>query len=176
MLGSSLGTFFGVFFVVTSCFFLVTKKRESEELDEFFVDQVPGSPTRFSYEELRVMTSNFNDKLEEGGFGTVFHGTLSDGTKVAVKRLNGFGHVKKSFLAEVETIGNIHHVNLARSVGFCAEKSYRLLVYEYMSNGSMDKWIFQRHQELKLGWQSRKKIIMDRAKGLTYLHEEFVSD
>ncbi|KAF5949215.1 hypothetical protein HYC85_015172 [Camellia sinensis] len=80
MLGSSLGTFFGVFFVVTSCFFLLTKKRESEKLDEFFVDQVPGSPTRFSYEELRVMTSNFNDKLREGGFGMVFHGTLSDGT------------------------------------------------------------------------------------------------
>ncbi|THG03019.1 hypothetical protein TEA_013149 [Camellia sinensis var. sinensis] len=172
MLGSSLGTFFGVFFVVTSCFFVLTKKQESEELDEFFVDQVPGSPTRLSYEELRVMTSNFNDKLGEGGFGTVFHGTLSDGTKVAVKRLNGFGHVKQSFLAEVETIGNIHHVNLVRLVGFCAEKSYRLLVYEYMSNGSMDKWIFQRHQELTLGWQSRKKIIMDIAKGLTYLHEE----
>ncbi|CAL5342872.1 unnamed protein product [Camellia sinensis] len=115
---------------------------------------------------------NFNDKLGEGGFGMVFHGTLSDGTKVVVKHLNGFGHVKKSFLAEVETIGNIHHVNLVRLVGFCAEKSYRLLVYEYMSNGSMDKWIFQRHQELTLGWQSRKKIIMDIAKGLTYLHEE----
>ncbi|GMP67679.1 hypothetical protein CsSME_00027588 [Camellia sinensis var. sinensis] len=118
------------------------------------------------------MTSNFNDKLREGGFGTVFHGTLSDGTKVAVKRLNGFGHVKKSFFAEVETIGNIHHVNLVRLVGFCVEKSYRLLVYEYMSNGSMDKWIFQRHQELTPGWQSRKMIIMDIAKGLTYLHEE----
>ncbi|KAL7185269.1 hypothetical protein ACSBR2_027239 [Camellia fascicularis] len=145
-LGSSLRTFFGEFFVVSSCFFLLTKKRESEELDEFFVDQVLGSPTRVSYEELRVMTSNFNDKLGEGGFGTVFHRTLSD--------------------------GNIHHVNLVRLVGFCAEKSYRVLVYEYMSNGSMDKWIFQRHQEMTLGWKSRKKIIMDIAKGLTYLHEE----
>ncbi|KAL7185271.1 hypothetical protein ACSBR2_027241 [Camellia fascicularis] len=95
-----------------------------------------------------------------------------DGTKVAVKHLNGFGQVKKSFLAEVETIGSIHQVNLVRLIGFCAEKSYRLLVYEYISNGSLDTWIFQRHQEQTLGWQSRKKIIMDIAKRLTYLHEK----
>ncbi|THG03779.1 hypothetical protein TEA_027250 [Camellia sinensis var. sinensis] len=172
IMGSSLGAFFVLFFVVASCIFFFKKKQESEDFDEFFVDQVPGMPTRFSYEELRAMTSNFNDKLGEGGFGSVFQGTLSDGTKVAVKRLNGFGQVKKSFLAEVETISSIHQVNLVRLIGFCAEKSYRLLVYEYMSHGSLDTWIFQRHQEQTLGWQSRKKIIMDIAKGLAYLHEE----
>ncbi|KAL7185285.1 hypothetical protein ACSBR2_027252 [Camellia fascicularis] len=172
ILGSNLGAFFVVFFVVASCIFYFKKKQESEDFDEFFVDQVPGIPTRFSYEELRAMTSYFNDKLGEGGFGSVFQGTLSNGTKVAVKRLNGFGQVKKSFLAEVETIGSIHHANLVRLIGFCAKKSYRLLVYEYMSNGSLDTWIFQRHQELTLGWQSRRNIILDIAKGLTYLHEE----
>ncbi|XP_028073400.1 G-type lectin S-receptor-like serine/threonine-protein kinase SD2-5 [Camellia sinensis] len=129
-------------------------------------------PIRFSYKDLRAMTCNFNDKLGEGGFESVFQGKLSDGTKIAVKCLNGFGHVKNSFLAEVETIGSIHHVNLMRLIGFCAEKSHRLLVYEYMSNGSLDTWIFHRHQDLTLGWQSRKKIIMAIAKGLTYLHEE----
>ncbi|CAL5342876.1 unnamed protein product [Camellia sinensis] len=172
ILGSSLGAFFGVFFVVASCIFLFKKKQESGDFDEFSVDQVPGTSIRFSYEELRAMTNNFNDKLGEGGFGSVFQGILNDGTKVAVKRLNGFGQVKKSYLAEVETIGSIHHVNLVRLIGFCAEKSYRLLIYEYMSNGSLDTWIFQRHQQQTLGWQSRKKIIMDIAKGLTYLHEE----
>ncbi|KAF5949199.1 hypothetical protein HYC85_015156 [Camellia sinensis] len=171
IMGSSLGAFFVLFFVVASCIFFFIKKQESEDFDEFFVDQVPGMP-RFSYEELRAMTSNFNAKLGEGGFGSVFQGTLSDGTKVAVKHLNGFGQVKKSILAEVETIGSIHQVNLVRLIGFCAEKSYRLLVYEYMSNGSLDTWIFQRHQEQTLAWQSRKKIIMDIAKGLTYLQEE----
>ncbi|KAL7186553.1 hypothetical protein ACSBR2_028312 [Camellia fascicularis] len=59
-----------------------------------------------------------------------------------------------------------------RLIGFCAQKSHKLLVYEYMPNGSLDKWIFQRNQELILGWQSRRKIIMDIAKGLAYLHEE----
>ncbi|CAL5343088.1 unnamed protein product [Camellia sinensis] len=172
ILGSSLGAFVVVFFMVASCLYLFRNKGESEEFDEFNVEQVPGMPTRFSYEDLRAMTSNFNNKLGEGGFGTVFEGTLKDGTKVAVKLLNGFGQVKKSFLAEVETIGSIHHVNLVRLIGFCAEKSYRLLVYEYMPNGSLDTWIFHRHQEFTLGWQSRKKIIMDIAKGLTYLHED----
>ncbi|XP_028091857.1 G-type lectin S-receptor-like serine/threonine-protein kinase SD2-5 [Camellia sinensis] len=129
-------------------------------------------PTRFSYKDLRAMTCNFNNQLGKGGFGSVFQRKLSDGAKIAVKRLNGFDHIKKSFLAEVETIGNIHHVNLVRLMGFCAEKSYRILVYEYMSNGSLDTWIFHRHQDCTLGWQSRKKIITNIAKGLTYLHEE----
>ncbi|XP_028075012.1 G-type lectin S-receptor-like serine/threonine-protein kinase SD2-5 [Camellia sinensis] len=118
------------------------------------------------------MTCNFNDEIGKGGFGSVFQGKLSNGTKIAVKHLNGFDHVKKSFLAEVKTIGSIHHVNLVRLIGFCAEKSYRLLVYEYMSSGSLDTWIFHRHKDRTLGWQYRKKIIMDIAKGLTYLHEE----
>ncbi|XP_028070118.1 G-type lectin S-receptor-like serine/threonine-protein kinase SD2-5 [Camellia sinensis] len=129
-------------------------------------------PVRLSNEELSVMTSNFNNKLGKGGFGLVFQETLSDGTKIAVKHLNGFGQVKKSFLVEVEPIGSTHHVNLVRLIGFCAQKSYKLLVYEYMSNECLDTWIFHRHQELTLGWQSRKKIIMDIANGLNYLHED----
>ncbi|CAN4103171.1 unnamed protein product [Withania somnifera] len=118
-------------------------------------------PSRFSYEELTVMTENFSEKLGEGAFGSVFEGTTSDGTKIAVKRLQGFGNVKKSFLAEVATIGSIQHVNLIRLVGFCAEKSHRLLVYEYMANGSLDRWIFHGKREKSLTWD-----------GLAYLHED----
>ncbi|CAL5403903.1 unnamed protein product [Camellia sinensis] len=139
ILGSSFGAFFGVFFVVASCIFLFKKKREFDDFDEFFVDQVPRMPTRFSYKELRAVTNNFNHKLGKGGFGSVFHGTLSDGTNIVVRGLNGFD---------------------------------QLLVCEYMSNGSLDKWIFQRHQELTLRLQSRRNIIMDIAKGLAYLHED----
>ncbi|KAL7185257.1 hypothetical protein ACSBR2_027227 [Camellia fascicularis] len=107
----------------------------------------PSSPTDSSQKKSRQVINILESSLRAffGGFGSVFQGTLSDGTKVAVKRLNGFGHVKKSFLAKVETIGNIHHVNLVRLIGFCDKKSYRLLVYEYMYNGSLDTWIFQRH-------------------------------
>ena len=89
-----------------------------------------------------------------------------------MKRLDGFSQIKKSFLAEVETICNTHHFNLVRLIGFCAEKSHRLLVYEYMSNGSLDKWLFDKNPEILLDWQHRKKIILDIARGLTYLHED----
>lgn len=174
IVGSTIGASFGLLFMVLTCFAFLSRRRigleEAEE--EEFLDHVPGMPTRFSFEELTVMTENFSKKLGEGGFGSVNEGTMSDGTKIAVKRLQGFGNVKKSFLAEVATIGSIQHVNLVRLVGFCAEKSHRLLVYEYMANVSLDRWIFCRKQEQFLTWDVRKKIISDVAKGLAYLHED----
>lgn len=168
-IGALLGV---VFMAVAFLLFRYGRRKESKELEEINLDLVPGMPSRFSYEDLKMMTNNFNIKLGQGGFGSVFEGTISNGTKVAVKRLDGLGQVKNSFLAEVETIGSIHHVNLVRLIGFCAEKTFRLLVYEYMPNGSLDKWIFCKSNELTLGWQSRRKIISDIAKGLAYLHED----
>ncbi|KAL4611706.1 hypothetical protein ACB092_08G144800 [Castanea dentata] len=125
------------------------------------------------YIKVQKKKSSDGAELGVGGFGTVFEGTLVDDTKVAVKRFDGLSQIKKSFLAEVETIGSIHHFNLVRLIGFCAEKSHGLLlVYEYMSNGSLDKWIFHRNPDMLLDWQHRKKIIIDIAKGLTYLHDD----
>ncbi|KAL4575536.1 hypothetical protein LXL04_022383 [Taraxacum kok-saghyz] len=129
-------------------------------------------PIRFSYVELKTATNNFNKKLGEGGFGSVFEGTLVDGSKNAVKRLHGLLQVKKSFLAEVESIGSIHHVNLVHLRGLCAWRSQRLLVYEFMSNRSLDQWIYHGDRNHVLKWECRKKIILDIAKGLAYLHEE----
>ncbi|KAF2290652.1 hypothetical protein GH714_014883 [Hevea brasiliensis] len=172
ILWSSVGIFSGLFLVIGILVLLVWKKRNAAVDEEDYLDQVPGMPTRFSYENLKALTENFSKVLGEGGFGSVFEGTLIDGTKIAVKRLNGLGQVKKSFLAEVESIGSIHHVNLVRLLGFCADKSHRLLVYEFMSNGSLDKWIFHQIHGFTLAWQQRKKIILDLAKGLTYLHED----
>ena len=170
IVGVTLGALFVTFLVPGLIVFLLRRKRDREYEDEF--DMITGIPTRFSFEELKVATENFCRKLGEGGFGSVFEGTLRDGTKVAVKRLDGVGQGKKEFLAEVETIGSIHHIHLVRLIGFCAEKSYRLLVYEYMCNGSLDKWIFYKDHENALDWQTRRRIITDIAKGLSYLHEE----
>nr|DAD48200.1 TPA_asm: hypothetical protein HUJ06_018137 [Nelumbo nucifera] len=173
ILGSSLAAFFAVLLVISIWVILYRKRKDEEEDEEEDLHQLPGMPTRFSYEDLRNATENFNKKLGEGGFGSVFEGTLGNGTKVAVKCLDGLGQVnKKSFLAEVETIGSIHHVSLVRLTGFCSKKSHRLLVYEYMCNGSLDKWIFCRNQEYSLDWQTRRNIIFDIAKGLAYLHED----
>ncbi|KAJ0848061.1 putative protein kinase RLK-Pelle-SD-2b family [Helianthus annuus] len=96
--------------------------------------------------------------------------------KIAVKCLEGLSHVKKSFLAEVQSIGSIHHVNLVRLRGFCTWKSQRFLVYDFMSNGSLDKWIYHGVREQILEWECIKKIILDIARGLAYLHEERVGN
>ncbi|CAK7351229.1 unnamed protein product [Dovyalis caffra] len=129
-------------------------------------------PVAFSYDELRVATDDFKEILGRGGFGSVFKGVLADGTGIAVKRLDKLGQGKREFVAEVETIGSLHHFNLVRLIGFCAEKSHRLLVYEYLSNGSLDIWIFKKIEGSSLDWETRKKIILHIAKGLAYLHEE----
>lgn len=109
-------------------------------------DDLPETPTRYTYEDLIRITTNFQKKLGKGGFGNVFEGVLADGTKVAVKRLEGASQGKKEFIAEIKRIGGIPHINLVRLIGFCTESSQRLLVYEYMPNGSLDRWIYQRHQ------------------------------
>ncbi|XP_028080466.1 uncharacterized protein LOC114282041 [Camellia sinensis] len=107
---------------------------------------------------LCVATEDFKERLGGGAFGTVFKGMLEDGTQIAAKRLDKLGQGMKEFFAEVETLGHVHHVNLVRLIAFCAEKSCRLLVYEYVTNGSIGK--------------GRKKIILHIAKRLAYLHEE----
>ncbi|KAF8007765.1 LOW QUALITY PROTEIN: hypothetical protein BT93_K1688 [Corymbia citriodora subsp. variegata] len=171
ILGSSLGVLVAIMILIV-VIILFVQKRDDNKAEEEYLDQVPRMLTRFRFNYLKAITNDFGKKLGEGGFGYVFEGTLTDSTKVSVKRLGGFGKVEKSFLAEVETIDSIHHVNLVRLVGFCAEKSQRLLIYEYMSNGSLDRWIFPKSNECVLDWQRRKKIILDIAKGLDYPHED----
>ncbi|KAA8526252.1 hypothetical protein F0562_008545 [Nyssa sinensis] len=157
--------------LVIVIYWLMLRKTNAEDVEDSF-KLVPGMPVRFSYEDLHVATRDFEEQLGVGGFGTVYKGILRDGTSVAVKRLDKLSQGMKEFVAEVETIGSIHHFNLVRLIGFCAEKSQRLLVYEYMSKGSLDKWIFYRDQRPCLDWQTRKRIILDIAKGLAYLHED----
>ncbi|KAK8599440.1 hypothetical protein V6N13_077362 [Hibiscus sabdariffa] len=106
-----------------------------------------GAPLSFSYRDLQLRTCNFSQLLGTGGFGSVYKGSLSDGTLVAVKKLNRvFPHGEKEFITEVNTIGSMHHMNLVRLCGYCSEGSHRLLVYEFMKNGSLDKWIFPSYQ------------------------------
>ncbi|KAF5771598.1 putative protein kinase RLK-Pelle-SD-2b family [Helianthus annuus] len=173
IVGSTIGSCVLLLVVVIGFItYVVLKRKRDAEMQEEYLDQVPGMPTRFSYEELKTATDNFCKKLGEGGFGSVFEGNLKDGTKIAVKRLEGLSHIKRSFLAEVQSIGSIHHVNLVRLRGFCTWKSQSFLVYEFMSNGSLDRWIYHGVREQILEWECRKKIILDIAKGLAYLHED----
>uniref|UniRef100_A0A0E0DC69 Receptor-like serine/threonine-protein kinase n=1 Tax=Oryza meridionalis TaxID=40149 RepID=A0A0E0DC69_9ORYZ len=125
ILGSTLAAIITLVLVVIIASYV--RRRKYQELDkELDFDILPGMPVRFSFEKLRQCTEDFSKKLGEGGFGSVFEGKI-DEERVAVKRLEGARQGKKEFLAEVETIGSIEHINLVRLIGFCAEKSHRLL-------------------------------------------------
>ncbi|XAR56452.1 Non-specific serine/threonine protein kinase [Bertholletia excelsa] len=147
---------------------LKNKYEEEEEGDDQVIDRL----LKFTFRELKFCTQGFKTRLGQGGFGVVYDGVLRDGTKIAVKHLESMGQGKKEFLAELNTIGKVDHFNLARLIGYCVEKSNRLLVYEYMCNSSLDKWIFNLEKAKTLGWDARQKIIHGVAKGLEYLHEE----
>lgn len=146
--------------------------RESSEEDNF-LEGLSGMPIRFTYKDLQTATKDFSVKLGQGGFGSVYDGTLPDGSRIAVKKLEGIGQGKKEFRAEVSIIGSIHHLHLVRLRGFCAEGSHRLLAYEHMANGSLDKWLFKKEKgELMMEWNTRYNIAVGTAKGLAYLHED----
>ncbi|KAL8110030.1 hypothetical protein AgCh_025952 [Apium graveolens] len=145
--------------------FLVESPKEVEE--DNFIENISGMPIRFSHRDLQIATNNFTTKLGQGGFGSVYEGVLPDG-----KQLEGTGQGKKEFRAEVGSIGSIHHLHLVRLKGFCIEGSHRLLVYEYMENGSLERWIFKKNKGDFLDWDTRYEIAIGTAKGLAYLHED----
>ncbi|XP_049936688.1 putative receptor protein kinase ZmPK1 [Nymphaea colorata] len=126
---------------------------------------------RFTFEELKKATNNFGDEIGRGGSGVVYKGLLDDKRVVAVKKLEGLSHGSEAqFWSEVSTIGRINHMNLVTMFGFCAEKQKRLLVYEYLENGSLEKNLFS--NSTMLTWQNRYNIALGTAKALAYLHEE----
>ncbi|MED6146931.1 hypothetical protein PIB30_039336 [Stylosanthes scabra] len=138
------------------------------------LEYASGAPIHFSYKELQRSTKGFKEKLGDGGFGSVYRGTLANKTVVAVKQLEGIEQGDKQFRMEVSTISSTHHLNLVRLIGFCSEGRHRLLVYEFMKNGSLDKFLFV--DELQSGklldWEHRFNIALGAARGMTYLHEE----
>ncbi|KAL3332897.1 hypothetical protein AABB24_033120 [Solanum stoloniferum] len=133
---------------------------------------VEGSLVAFDYKDLQHATKNFSEKLGGGGFGSVFKGKLSDSSVIAVKRLDSISQGEKQFRSEVSTIGTIQHVNLVRLRGFCSEGNKKLLVYDYMENGSLDSHIFTEKQSDVMDWKTRYQVALGTARGLTYLHEK----
>ncbi|KAI3980731.1 hypothetical protein MKX01_025296 [Papaver californicum] len=138
----------------------------------------PASTRFFSYKELKEATNNFESAsvLGEGGFGKVFKGLLTDGTAVAIKKLTNGGHQgDKEFLVEVQMLSRLHHRNLVKLVGYFSsrESSQNLLCYELVPNGSLEDWL---HGPLgincPLDWDTRMRIALDAARGLSYLHED----
>ncbi|PWA37578.1 S-locus glycoprotein domain-containing protein [Artemisia annua] len=131
-----------------------------------------GSLVAFVYKDLQAATKNFSDKLGGGGFGSVYKAVLRDSSIVAVKKLEGISQGEKQFRSEVSTIGTIQHINLVRLRGFCAEGDSKLLVYDYLPNGSLHSHLFHEKQDNVLNWKTRYHIALGIARGLVYLHEK----
>ncbi|XP_015881793.2 probable serine/threonine-protein kinase PBL17 isoform X2 [Ziziphus jujuba] len=133
----------------------------------------------FTYEEMRIATKRFRPDLilGEGGFGVVYKGVIDESvkpgckaTQVAIKELNREGFQgDREWLAEVNYLGQFSHSNLVKLIGYCCEDDHRLLVYEFMASGSLEKHLFRR-VGCTLTWSRRMKIALDAAKGLAFLH------
>eukprot|EP01018_Ginkgo_biloba_P028548 Gb_04107 [translate_table: standard] len=152
---------------------LVKGIGDTEKIEDWELEY---GPHRFSYKELRMATKGFQDKelLGFGGFGRVYKGIIaSTGQEIAVKRVS---HESKQgireFIAEISSIGRLRHRNLVQLQGWCRRKGELLLVYDYMSNGSLDKALFDNPKTL-LSWSQRFRIVQGVAAGLLYLHEEW---
>ncbi|KAJ1394946.1 Serine-threonine/tyrosine-protein kinase, catalytic domain [Sesbania bispinosa] len=154
--------------------FLVYKWRKRHlsiyENIEIYLQQNSMMPIRYSYKEIKVMAKGFKDKLGEGGFGSVFKGNLRSGPCVAIKMLSKSKGNGQDFISEVATIGRIHHLNVVQLIGFCVEGSKRALVYEFMPNGSLDKFIFSKEGSMHLSYDKIYDISIGVAHGIAYLH------
>uniref|UniRef100_A0A2N9EDG2 non-specific serine/threonine protein kinase n=1 Tax=Fagus sylvatica TaxID=28930 RepID=A0A2N9EDG2_FAGSY len=130
----------------------------------------------FTFKQIKAATNNFDaaNKLGEGGFGSVYKGTLLDGTIIAVKQLSSKSKQgNREFVNEIGMISGLQHLNLVRLYGCCIERNQLLLVYEYMENNSLAHALFGSEEgRLKLDWPTRKKICVGIARGLVFLHEE----
>ncbi|XP_042477766.1 G-type lectin S-receptor-like serine/threonine-protein kinase RLK1 [Macadamia integrifolia] len=166
--------------MATSCF----KIRTATCLSAFYAYQKrPKSNTQgssisetnlrsFTYKELEEATNGFKEELGKGAFGIVYKGIFPIGSRnlVAVKRLDKVVQEgEKEFKTEVIVIGQTHHKNLVQLFGFCEEGPHRILVYEFMSNGSLASFLFGLSRP---HWDQRTQIAIGIARGLAYLHEE----
>ncbi|KAG2401221.1 LEAF RUST 10 DISEASE-RESISTANCE LOCUS RECEPTOR-LIKE PROTEIN KINASE-like 2.1 [Vigna angularis] len=152
----------------------------------------PLTTARFSYLEVKKMTNSFRNKLGQGGFGSVYKGKLHDGRVVAVKILSVSKGNGEEFINEVVSISRTSHVNIIRLLGFCFDNTHRALIYEFMPNGSLDKFIYEdknaskdvQHLDWKilnedknaskdvqhLDWKILNDIAIGIARGLEYLY------
>ncbi|KAM0055858.1 putative glycerophosphodiester phosphodiesterase, protein kinase RLK-Pelle-LRK10L-2 family [Helianthus debilis subsp. tardiflorus] len=129
------------------------------------------SPKRYSYSQVEKITSSFKVKLGQGGFATVYKGVLDNKNLVAVKVLNEVKGDGEDFVNEVVSVGRTSHVNIVSLIGFCLEGRKRALIYEFMPNGSLERFIYnQGSSSSQLGWEKLHRIAIGIARGLEYLY------
>ncbi|KAJ1387696.1 Serine/threonine-protein kinase, active site [Sesbania bispinosa] len=160
-------------FSLFGCFSASTIDKNNNDFAEGEND---GGFRVFTYNQLKSATGNFNEKIGEGGFGSVYKGRLRDGTFVAVKVLSielESMRGEREFVAELATLANIKHQNLATLQGCCVEGAHRYLVYDYMENNTLyHAFLGSEDRRMRFSWETRKDISIGVARGLVVLHEE----
>jgi len=155
--------------LVKSCF---TTKSDSN-IEAFLANHGAIVQKRYKFLEVKKMTNSFKVKLGQGSFGTVYQGKLHTGSLVAVKLLNASSKRNgEDFINEVASISRTSHVNIVTLLGFCLEGRKKALIYEFMANGSLDKFIYNRGPATiaSLSWENLYQISIGIARGLEYLH------
>ncbi|KAB8082383.1 hypothetical protein EE612_004263, partial [Oryza sativa] len=175
---SSVTAFVVLLSMVAIALYLSLKTRYNEEIhmkvEMFLKTYGTSKPTRYTFSEVKKIARRFKVKLGQGGFGSVYRGELPNGVPVAVKMLENSEGEGDEFINEVATIGRIHHANIVRLLGFCSEGTRRALIYEYMPNDSLEKYIFSHDsntsQELLVP-NKMLDIALGIARGMEYLHQ-----
>ncbi|CAN6452141.1 unnamed protein product [Victoria cruziana] len=176
-----IGIICGLFLVASCALCLVWRRRQNSKMMDskepsvdIQEDEADCDLPQVGLRMIREATNNFSEdnKLGEGGFGPVYKGKLPNGQEVAVKRMSGnSGQGVREFRNEAMLIAKLQHANLVRLIGCCLEKGEKLLVYEYMSNKSLDYFLKDSEHSILLDWERRFDIIMGIARGLLYLHQ-----
>ncbi|XP_052174544.1 L-type lectin-domain containing receptor kinase IV.1-like isoform X2 [Diospyros lotus] len=163
-----------VFAAISGVVFLLERRRKFAEVVEEWEREY--GTHRFKFKDLHIATKGFREKelLGSGGFGRVYGGVLpTSKLEIAVKRVSHESRQgMKEFVAEIVSLGRLRHRNLVPLLGYCRRKGELLLVYDYMPNGSLDKFLYDQ-PKFTLNWQQRFKVIKGVASGLFYLHEEW---
>ena len=150
-----------------------TSTKNGRDLEAFIRNYRPPALKRYKFFELKKLTNSFKDELGQGGYGRVYKGMLLDGRLVAVKVLNASKGNGEEFINEVASISRTSHVNIVTLLGFCLEGQKRALIYEFMPNGSLEKFIHSGNIETTtplLGLEKLFQIAIGIARGLEYLH------
>ncbi|KAJ4707068.1 Receptor-like kinase [Melia azedarach] len=148
-------------------------KENDRVLEDFLTNYQTLAPKRYRYSEVERMTRFFGNILGQGGYGDVYKGQLPDGRLVAVKVLKASKGNGEEFINEVASISRTSHVNIVTFLGFCYEKKKRALIYEFMPNGSLDRFVCDQETSStkpKLEWRTMYQIAVGIARGLEYLH------
>ncbi|RCV24374.1 hypothetical protein SETIT_5G079800v2 [Setaria italica] len=164
--------------IVATALYLKLKSKYNKEIylkvEMFLQTYGTSKPTRYQFSEVKKITRRFKERVGQGGFGSVYKGQLPNGVPVAVKMQENPTGEGEEFMNEVATIGRIHHANVVRLLGFCSEGTRRALIYEFIPNESLGKYIFSCSHNASQGILAPNKMLdiaLGVARGMEYLHQ-----